>query len=151
MSVLGSRALDIPVNDADLCLILGYLASPGRVGLIEAQIPEDKVFLFERDFPNEPYYPITQGETSGGNLMKQGCQFRIYFNNIDNCPAILIPYLGIGNSSYIKRINKGRFIERIVKQFGFAFGEHQSISAIRAAVNKNFPMLMHKFEEGYNL
>lgn len=73
MGLLGSRALDIDVCDADLCLILGYLCSPGRIGLIEAQIPEDKVFQFKREFPNEEFYPITQGITSGGQTMKRGC------------------------------------------------------------------------------
>ena len=69
-------------------MILGYLAAPGRVGLIEAQIPEDKISEFERAFPGEPYYQITQGYTTGGNIMKQGCQFRIYFNNVTNCPEV---------------------------------------------------------------
>jgi hypothetical protein len=151
MSILGRNALDINVGDADLCLILGYLASPGRVGYIEAQIPEDKVFLFEREFPNEPYYPIKQGETTGGYLMKQGCQLRIYFNNIDNCPAILRQYLGEGTGNYIKRINKGKFVERAVQYYGFSFGDRQSIAAIRAAVQEKYPEYMDDFEAGYNL
>ena len=40
MGILGSRALDINVNEQEFCMILGYLATPGRVGFIEAQIPE---------------------------------------------------------------------------------------------------------------
>lgn len=44
MSLLGDRASDIDVTIADFCLILGYLSTPGRVGLIEAQIPERKSF-----------------------------------------------------------------------------------------------------------
>ena len=65
MPLLGPRAHDIEVNTADFYLILGYLCSPGRIGIIEAQIPEEKAFMFEREFPNEEYYPITQGETTG--------------------------------------------------------------------------------------
>jgi hypothetical protein len=151
MSVLGRNAKDINVGVADLCLILGYLATPNRIGLIEAQIPEDKAFLFERDFPDAPYYPIKQGETKNGNLMKQGCQLRIYFNNIDNCPQILIPYLGVGVGKSVKRINKGRFVERIVKNYGFAFGENQSITAIRTAVLARHPAHILDFDKGYNL
>lgn len=97
MGILGSRALDINVSEEDFCMILGYLAAPGRVGFIEAQIPEDRVWEFENCYPDQEYYPITQGKTSGGNTMKQGCQFRIYFNNIRNCPAVLLPYIGEGN------------------------------------------------------
>ena len=151
MSVLGRNAKDINVGVADLCLILGYLATPNRIGLIEAQIPEDKAFLFERDFPDAPYYPIKQGETSGGNLMKQGCQLRIYLNNIYNCPSILIPYLGVGVGKSVKRINKGRFVESIVKNYGFSFGENQSTSVIRNAVLARHPANIIDFDRGYNL
>jgi len=151
MSILTRNAKDITLSDSDLCLVLGYLASQSRVGCIEAQIPEDKVHIFLRDFPNAPYYPIKQGETSGGYIMKQGCQFRIYFNNIDNCPSVLLPYLGVGTGKYIKRINKGRFVERIVKNYGFVFGHDQSILAIRNAVVVAFPNNGLDFERGYNL
>lgn len=149
--MLSNSAQDIILPNAELCLILGYLASPDRIGRIEAQVPEDKAHIFLREFPNSPYYPITQGETSGGNVMKQGCQLRIYFNNIDNCPGILRTYLGVGTGKYVKRINKGQFVERIVKYYGFAFGDNQSIVAIRAAVMRVFPNNIADFERGYNL
>ena len=151
MTLLGPRALDINVSTADFCLILGYLCSPGRIGLIEAQIPEEKAFMFEREFPGQEFYPITQGETSGGNAMKQGHQLRIYFNNIDNCPAVLLPFLGEGNSNYIKRINKGKFVEKIVKNYGFCFGYHQDATIIRMAVAKLHPDNLVDFDTGYNL
>jgi hypothetical protein len=151
MSILAKNALDIVLNDADLCVVLGYMASPDRVGYIEAQIPEDKVHVFLREFPNAPYYPIKQGETTGGNVMKQGCQLRIYFNNVDNCPPFLTPYLGVGTGKFVKRINKGRFVERIVKNYGFSFGATQSEAAIRAAVGSAFPRNMSDFEAGHRL
>lgn len=151
MSLLSNRALDISVPEKDLCLILGYLATPDRIGLIEAQIPEEKGFIFEREFPNAPYFPITQGETTGGNVMKQGCQLRIYFNNIRNCPQVLIPFLGVGTGSYVKRINKGKFVEKVVRDYGFSFGEYQDVAAIRDAIRKHHPHLMDEFEKGYNL
>lgn len=151
MPLLSSRALDIDVNIADFCLILGYLCAPGRVGLIEAQIPQEKAFAFEREFPNEEYYPITQGKTLGGHTMKRSHQLRIYFNNINNCPAALSPFLGKGNASYVKRINKGKFVEKIVKNYGFQFGEYQDVSAIRAIVARLHPANIADFDRGYNL
>lgn len=151
MALLGSRALDIDVTTEDLCLILGYMCSPGRVGLIEAQIPEEKAFMFDREFPGEPYYPITQGETTGGNTMKQGCQLRIYFSNIKNCPAVLFPYLKEGVGAYVKRINRGKFIEKIIKNYGFCFGKRQDVVAIRAIVARLHPAYIADFDRGYNL
>lgn len=151
MALLGHNALDVNVSEEDFCLILGYLCSPNRIGLIEAQIPEEKSFKFEAEFPNEPYFPITQGETSGGKVMKQGCQLRIYFNNIDNCPSVLLPFLGVGTGSYVKRINKGKFVEKIVKNYGFSFGNYQDVNAITAEVQKRHPNNIDKFYEGYNL
>ena len=151
MALLSNHALDIPVSEPDLCLILGYLATPDRVGLIEAQIPEEKCFIFEREFPGAPYFPITQGHTAGGNLMKQGCQLRIYFNNIDNCPAVLKPFLGAGVGAYVKRINKGRFVEKIVRYYGFSFGRDQDYQAIEYAVHRLHPYCFDNFIRGYNL
>lgn len=151
MTLLSDKALDITVSDRDFCLILGYLSSPGRIGLIEAQIPEEKAFMFEREFPNAPYFPITQGETSGGNVMKQGFQLRIYFNNVNNCPSVLRPFLGVGAGSYVRRINKGKFVERIVRDFGFSFGEYQDSLAIRETVLRSFPDLIDEFDRGYQL
>lgn len=151
MGILGSRALDIDVCDEDLCTILGYLLSPGRVGLIEAQIPEDRIGEFRREYPGQVYYPITQGYTSGGNTMKQGCQFRIYFNNISNCPPVLKGFLGQGTGNYVKRINKGKFIEKIIENYGFRFGEIQDVNMIRNNVINKFPKHIAAFEAGYNL
>ncbi len=87
--------------------------------MIEAQIPEEKAFIFEREFPDEPYYSITQGETTGSNLMKQGCQLLIYFFNTNDCPKVLCSYLKAGIDRYIRRINRGKFVERIVKNMDF--------------------------------
>ena len=151
MGILGDRALDINVSEKDLCLILGYLATPGRVGFIEAQIPEEKVGLFNKAYPNQEYYPITQGETSNGNVMKQGMQFRIYFNNINNCPPILRSFLGEGNGTYVKRINKGKFIEKIIEKYGFCFGHVQDEKVIRKQVLRYHPQYIDFFDEGYNL
>lgn len=151
MGILGTKALDIDVSDKDFCLILGYLAAPGRVGFIEAQIPEDKVQQFRRAYPGQEYYPIVQGKTSGGNKMKQGCQFRIYFNDIRNCPTVLEDYIGEGNNAYCKRINKGKFIEKIVENYGFQFGHYQDAVLIRDKVLNDFPQYIDEFDRGYCL
>ncbi len=83
--------------------------------------------------------------------MKQGCQLRIYFNNIKNCPAVLLPHLKAGVGRYVRRINRGKFIERIVKNYGFCFGEYQNIADIRAAVLRYHPDNVADFDRGYNL
>ena len=83
--------------------------------------------------------------------MKQGCQFRIYFNNIRNCPAVLLPYIGEGNLAYCKRINKGRFIEKIVEHYGFQFGHYQDAMQIRRRVHARYPKYIDSFYYGYNL
>jgi hypothetical protein len=80
-----------------------------------------------------------------------GSILRIYFNNIDNYPPVLLPFLGVGTGKSVKRINKGKFVERIVKQYGFAFGSDQSITTIRSAVLAAFPNHIADFERGYNL
>lgn len=151
MGILGGRALDIDVSERDLCLILGYLATPGRVGFIEAQIPEEKVSLFKKAYPNQECYPITQGKTSSGNIMKQGMQFRIYFNDIQNCPPVLLPFIGEGNDTYVKRINKGKFIEKIIENYGFRFGHSQDGKLIREQALKYHPQYIDFFDEGYSL
>lgn len=151
MGIMGNRALDIDVCPEQFCLILGYLASPGRIGFIEAQIPEDKESQFENYYPNQEYYPITQGRTSGGNAMKQGSQFRIYLNNIHNCPSALLPFIGEGNAAYCKRINKGRFIEKIVENYGFQFRHIQDVECIRHKVQERYPQYINYFDQGYNL
>ena len=102
-------------------------------------------------YPNQECYPITQGETSSGNIMKQGMQFRIYFNNIENCPPILVSFIGEGNGTYVKRINKGKFIEKIIEKYGFRFGHSQDEKLIRKKVLQYHPQYMDIFEEGYSL
>ena len=65
MALLGRNALDINVSEEDFCLILGYLCSPNRVGLIEAQIPEEKGFKFEADNANHTGKYTLNGQDYG--------------------------------------------------------------------------------------
>lgn len=83
--------------------------------------------------------------------MKQGCQLRIYFSNVRNCPAVLEPNLKVGVGPYVKRINRGKFIEKIIKRYGFCFGKHQNVAAIRAMVAQLHPANVMDFDRGYNL
>ncbi|HPA60899.1 MAG TPA: hypothetical protein PLO90_00155 [Clostridia bacterium] len=84
-------------------------------------------------------------------MMKQGSQLRIYLNNIDNCPQSLKPYLGVGTGRFVKRINKGKFVEKIVKYYGFMFGDHQNSTEIRHAVMRHHPSKTIYFDKGYSL
>ena len=74
-----------------------------------------------------------------------------YFNNTNNCPSVLLPFLGEGNTRYVKRINKGKFVEKIVRDYGFHFGEYQNVPAIRAIVSRLHPTNLADFDRGYNL
>lgn len=85
------------------------------------------------------------------SVVLEGCQFRIYFNNTRNCPAVLNQYLGAGNNSYVRRINKGAFIEKIIEEYGFRFGEIQDVARIRNAVMSRHPSYIAEFDRGYNL
>lgn len=149
MGILGARALDINMTDEQLCEVLGYLATPGRIGYIEAQIPEDRAWEFESEYPGQAYYPIVQGYTTGGNIMKQGCQFRIYFNNIENYPPVLGDKFGQGTGAYVARINKGAFIEKIILKYGFQFGHIQNPDLIHQKVIYYFPQYDEAFRRGY--
>jgi hypothetical protein len=42
-------------------------------------------------------------------------------------------------------------VERIVKNYGFEFGDNQSVSAIRNAVLAKHPAQIIDFDRGYNL
>jgi len=58
MALLGHNALDINVSEEDFCLILGYLCSPNRIGLIEAQIPEEKGLTLKLSFQTSLISPL---------------------------------------------------------------------------------------------
>ena len=45
--VLTNRAMDIITSEEELCFILGYLATPGRIKYIEAQVPYGKETMFQ--------------------------------------------------------------------------------------------------------
>jgi hypothetical protein len=125
------------------------------VGYFEAEVPDeyDIIDEFQAQFPGQAFRPITQGDTSSGNPMKYGVQYRIYLNNIDDCPPSLMQNIGRGLSHYVARINKSLFVEKLVDHFGFQFGHGlaQDAVLIREIVQTNYPAYFGDFERGYNL
>ena len=92
--VLTNRAMDIETTEKELCLILGYLATPDRIKYIEAQVPYGKEETFGRAYPGQRYdeMKITSD--------KQSYQFRIILNYNGNCPEPLRQALTIGGGSF---------------------------------------------------
>ena len=154
MSILGVRAEDIIFsNDKDFFEAIGYLASLGRVGFFEAEVPNDgREKAFQNQFPTQVCRQITQGVTSGGNPMKYGVQYRIYLKSIKNCPQTLKSHLRDGRN-YAARINKSAFVEKLVEKYGFEFGYGivQNGNRIRSIVSEKHPPYLADFDRGYNL
>ncbi len=87
--LLGKRSMDIHFSsEEDFFESLGYLAKPGVIGFYQAEIPDDeRVQIFEKRFPGQPYKIIKNSIGSNGMKTKQGCQFRINLSSIANCPT----------------------------------------------------------------
>ena len=136
-SFIGDRSGYINFNsDDELFEVIGYLAKPGRLAGIWAEIPNDyREADFKRLFPGQPYLPITMTTTSGGLPSKFSPQFRINLGDMTNCPAILKPAIGKGlGKAIVGRINRSKFVVQLVHYFGFQFGDTQNVSAIKNIV-----------------
>lgn len=146
MGVLTSRASDIYLSDQELCEAVGYLARPGRIIRIEAQVPHAKNHEFEREYPGQDYYWME----SWAN--KQSYQLRIMMNTTRNCPSFLARHITAGGgASSAGCISRGLFVERLVGDFGFKFQtEYQDTAQIRACVEARYPRLVSYFDKGYN-
>lgn len=150
-SLLGPRSQTIPVkNEQQMYELVGYMARPGRISSIEAEVPMDgRDDLFEKLFPGQTYRPITLGDTPSGMPNKLSPQFRINFANLRNCPQILRDNMGAGNASCVGRINKSKFVLTLVERYGFRFGDTQNIGDIRQlAIDRGYQA---EFERGYAL
>ena len=146
MGVLTNRATDIVLTVPEFCEAMGYLATPGRMLRIEAQVPYGKDAIFQHEYPGQSYYPMLP--TSD----KQSFQFRILLDSMWNCPPFLITEItkGGGNTA-MGCIARGAFIERLVGNFGFEFSvSQQNIARIRACVQAHYPNNMADFDRGYN-
>ena len=149
--LLGPRAQTIPIaSEEQMFEIVGYMARPGRVSSIEAEVPKDgRNNIFERLFPGQTYRPITMGNTPSGMPNKLSSQFRINFASLRNCPQILKENMGAGNLSCVGRINKSEFVLTIVENYGFRFGDRQNTNEIRQiAAERGY---LEAFERGYSL
>ena len=146
MGVLTSRATDICLSDPEFCEAMGYLATPGRMLRIEAQVPYGKERIFAREYPGQDYYPMLSSSD------KQSFQLRIMLNTARNCPAFLASEITAGGGNYSAGcISRGKFVERIVGQFGFKFSvDHQDVNRIRSCVQARYPMYVVDFDRGYN-
>lgn len=147
--LVGDRAKNIEFASLEeLFEIVGYMASPGRIKAIEAEVPKDgRDKTFENMFPGQTYRPIETGDTPSGLPNKLGPQFRINFANIDNCPMALKVHLGKGNASCVARINRSRFVIDMVQNYGFRFGTKQDASRVKEIALKKG--CLDSFEKGY--
>lgn len=149
--LIGARAQGIDIySEEEMFEIIGYMATPGRINSIEAEVPKDgRDTVFESLFPGQKYRLIEMGDTPSGLPNKLSPQFRINFGNLRNCPAVLEQNMGKGNSACIGRINKSKFVIKIVQEYGFRFGEYQDVNVIRSiAKERGF---LEAFERGYSM
>ena len=120
--VLTGRAMDIFTSEQGLCYILGYLARPGRIKYIEAQVPYGKEQKFMNAYPGADYdnMKITSD--------KQSFQFRIILNYNGQCPQELKEALTSGGGAFYKNcISRGKFIERRHPDYLMDFDEGYNI------------------------
>lgn len=145
MGILTDRASDIYLNDAQLCEAMGYLATPGRMR-IEAQVPCGKEFIFEREYPGQSYDNMLP--TSD----KRSFQLRIMMKNTMHCPDFLWDHITAGGGSNTPGcISRGKFVERLVGEYGFRFTEdYQDVNTIRRNVQRRHPECLSYFDKGYN-
>lgn len=146
MGVLTSRASDIYLSNDKLCEALGYLATPGRMIRIEAQVPYAKKGEFERTYPGQEYYWMEPWAN------KQSYQLRIILNTTKNCPPFLASQITEGGGvTAVGCISRGLFVENMVENYGFNFQvDYQNTNRIRTIVETRFPQLISYFDKGYN-
>lgn len=129
-SFFGVQAEDVYFETVnDLCYSIGYILRHAR--RIDAEIPEEQISEILRVIPN---YPIKRGNTSGGNSMKWGKQYRIYFDSTRNMPMELRQRL---QSDDKMRITGSRFIEACF-YIGFVPGSNQDRNLIFETMNQIF-------------
>lgn len=146
MAILTNRATDIYLNNAQLCEAMGYLATPGRMR-IEAQVPNGKERIFENEYPGQMYDRMLP--TSD----KQSFQLRIMMKNTANCPDYLRCEITAGGGNHTPGcISRGRFVERIVGEYGFRFStELQDIDVIRNNIKRRLPAYISYFDRGLSI
>lgn len=108
-SSLSNHAQDIAFyNTEELCESLGFILK--HIVRLDIEIPAN-------DYSSNGY-PIANGITSGGNKMKYGNEYRIYFDTTYNMPDKLLKRL---QNDTKNRITGSRFIEACT-HLGFQHG-----------------------------
>lgn len=129
-SFLGIRAEDIDFDNInDLCYSIGYILR--NVQRIDAEIPKELESEILRAMPN---YIINSGSTSGGNAMKWGKEYRIYFSSTKDMPTKLQRRL---QNDKKMRMTGSKFIEACF-YLGFSPGSDQDIDLICENMKKIF-------------
>ena len=137
-------------SDAELFEAIGYMARPGRVSSIEAEVPRDgRDDTFEALFSGKKYRHIELGDTPSGMPNKLSPQFRSNFVSVFNCPKTLKANMGEGNGGCVGRINKFRFVMDMVQNYGFKFSNYRNVSTIRKVADSRG--YLSDFERGYSL
>lgn len=152
MSILGKRAETIRFSSlAEFFTVVGYLANPQHVKKLTAEVPTNRVLRFSREFPGQRYETIQQGFTCSGNRKKYNVQYRAYLYCKSGSPYTLLNNMGEGLGDCEGRINKARFIERLVNYYGFTFGDTPNPVAIRNIIAQRHPVHLREFDYGYTL
>lgn len=129
-SSLSNHAQDIYFNNTEeLCECLGFILS--HINRLDMEIPED--------IQSSIGYPIANGVTSGGNKMKYGSEYRMYFDTINKMPKQLLNRL---QKDCKNRITGSRFIESC-SYLGFKHGSSQN----KAQIKKNILSIFNSIDE----
>ena len=119
--------------------LIGYLAQPGIITSITAEVPKKKCAEFESKYGVMPY-PVSSEK-------KYGDQFRIYFADPDGCPDILKNAL---DKKY-SRLNDTTFIRELVDDYGFSFFQPlQDSGRIKEKAKAKGPKSYASFMKGFN-
>ncbi|MBO5953194.1 MAG: DUF3883 domain-containing protein [Oscillospiraceae bacterium] len=119
--------------------IIGYLAQPGIIASITAEVPAKKCADFEEKYGVTPY-PINSAH-------KFGDQYRIYLSDPDDCPEVLKAAL---DQKY-GRLNDTVFIRELVDEYGFAFFQpKQDTRSIHSKAKAKGDSGYESFLRGFN-
>ena len=119
--------------------LIGYLAQPGIITNITAEVPKRKCDEFKRKYGVNPY-PVNSEK-------KFGNQFRVYLADPEGCPDILKDVL---DKKY-SRFNDTAFIRELVNDYGFSFFQPiQDSSKIQKAAMEKGENQYSSFMKGFN-
>ena len=120
-SQLTNRAQDIFFdNPEELCESLGFILN--HIVRFDFEIPAN--------YNPSIGYPIANGTTSGGNPMKYGKEYRIYFDTVYNMPPKLRSRLQDDDQNRIT----GSFFVEACYYLGFRPGSYQNKSQIQSNI-----------------